>query len=209
MASTILNAKTREPHKSTGRALRREGQVPGIYYNSKRDVKYVQFDNIELMRLLNTEFALVELNVDGSALPCVIREIQRHPVRGNIVHVDLFGVEKDQSITVSVPVNIIGIAKGVKADGGTLDLLVHDLEVECLPANIPNHIDIDVTELGINDGIRVENIQIEGVTFTADPQLTVVHVMPPRVQEEAAVEAGAAEEVAEPEVITAKKEESE
>lgn len=207
MATTTLNAKIREPHKPTGKALRRDGQVPGIYYNSKRDVKYLQFDNIELLRLLNKEFALLELQVEGSVLPCVIREIQRHPVRGDVVHVDLFGVEKDQAIKVSVPVNVTGTAKGVKTDGGTLDVLVHELEIECLPADMPNHINIDVTELGLNDSYRVEHIQIEGVTFTADPQLAVVHVLPPRVHEEVAAEAGAV--AAEPEVISEKKAESE
>jgi large subunit ribosomal protein L25 len=208
MASTTLNAKTREPQKLTGRALRREGQVPGVYYNSKREVKYVQFDNIELLRLLNTDFGLVELKVDGDTLPCVIREIQRHPVRGNIVHMDLFGVEKDQKLKVSVPVSIVGIAAGVKSDGGTLDVLVRELEIECLPADLPNYIEVDVTNLGINDAIHLGDIKLKGIEFTADSQLTVAHVMSPRVQEEgAALEADAA--IPEPEVIKEKKVDSE
>ena len=209
MVSTTLSAKTRSPQKPTGRALRRDGQVPGVYYNSKREVKYVQFDSIELLRLLNTEFGLLTLEVEGEQLPCVVREVQRHPVRGDIIHIDLFGVEKDQTINVSVPVNVVGIAKGVKTDGGTLDVLVRELEIECLPENLPNFIELDVTELGINDSLRVESIQLEGVTFTADPQLAIVHVMPPRVQEEEAAEEGVVEETTEPEVISEKKEEEE
>jgi large subunit ribosomal protein L25 len=208
MPSTTINAKSRTPQKPTGRALRREGQVPGVYYNSNRDVRYVQFDNIVLSRLLKTEFGLLDLNVDGESLPCVIREIQRHPVRGNIVHIDLFGVQKDQILRVSVPVSIVGIAIGVKKDGGTMDVLTRDLEVECLPADLPNHIDIDVSQLAINDAIHLEDIKIEGVTFMAEPQTTLVHILPPRTQEEVAPVPGA-ETVAEPEVITEKKAEPE
>jgi large subunit ribosomal protein L25 len=208
MASTTINAKSRTPQKPTGRALRREGQVPGVYYNSKRDVKYVQFDNIVLSRLLKTEFGLLDLNVDGESLLCVIREVQRHPVRGNIVHIDLFGVQKDQVLRVSVPVSIVGIAIGVKTDGGTMDVLTRDLEVECLPADLPNHIDIDVSRLAINDSIHLEDLKIEGITFLADPQTTLVHILPPRIQEEVAAVPGA-EAVVEPEVITEKKAEPE
>jgi len=207
MASTTINAKSRTPQKPTGRALRREGQVPGVYYNSMRDVRYVQFDNIALSRLLKTEFGLLDLMVDGESLPCVIREVQRHPVRGNVVHIDLFGVQKDKILRANVSVNIIGVAKGVKTDGGTMDVTTRELEVECLPADLPNHIDVDVSNLAINDSIHLSDLKLEGITFLADLQTVIVHILPPRVQEEVAAAPGA-EAVAEPEVITEKKTET-
>jgi large subunit ribosomal protein L25 len=212
MSSTTISAETRAPQHQTGRALRRTGKVPGVYYTSKREVKYVEFDNIVLSRLLKSEFGLLELQLDGETLPCVIREVQRHPVHGNLIHIDLFGVQSDQLLKVRVQVNILGVAEGVKTDGGTLDVLIHELEIECLPAHLPSYLEVDVSKLEINDGIRIGDLSFDNITIHGDPSTTILHVMPPRLVEEVATTEEGEDEVAdsaEPEVITEKKEDSE
>lgn len=198
-----LSAEPRTPNAPKGHQLRKTGRVPGVYYTATREVKYVSFDKIELARLLRKETAVLDLKVSGQTLPCVIREVQRHPVFGNVVHMDLYGVDLSKKIRVHVPVHAVGIATGVKLQGGILDIVVYELEIECLPDAMPAHIDVDVTHLKVGDSVRIEDIQIPGVTVHGEAHSVVVHVSGKKAEDESAVPGAAA--VAEPEVIREKK----
>jgi large subunit ribosomal protein L25 len=133
----------------------------------------------------------------------MIRELQRHPVSRKPVHIDFVRVLMDVKITVSVPIEIVGIASGVKNEGGILDLVTREIEIECLPANIPAHIAVDVTHLAIGDAIRISELPpVEGVTIVDNPEKVVAHVAhPTREEEPVAVEAAAGAEPTEPEVL--------
>jgi len=208
MAETHVSAQQRDPNKSTNKALRRSGFVPAVYYNRDGVVRTLQFERNMLDNLLRKEIGLLKVEVDGEALDCIIRDVQRHPVSRDIVHVDLMGIVKGQKITAHIPVHVLGTAAGIK-EGGTLELVFRDLEIECEPANLPTHLDVDVTSLAMNEGLRISDLHFEGVTLLGDPNATVVHVIPPRAVEEVAAAAAPAAEAAEPEVIREKKTEGE
>jgi large subunit ribosomal protein L25 len=198
-----LAAEARTPNVPKGHQLRKTGRVPGVYYNAKRDVKYISFDKFELNRLLRKEMAVLDLKVGGESLPCVIREVQRHPVFGDIIHVDLYGVDLTQNVRVRIPVHAVGVAIGVKLQGGVLDTVLYEIEIEGLPDAIPTHVDLDVSELNVGDSIRFEDIKIEGVTIVGDPGSVVLHVSGKKAEEGEASEGAVS--AAEPEVIREKK----
>jgi large subunit ribosomal protein L25 len=206
MAETHVSAQPRDPNKGTCKALRRSGFIPAVYYNREGATRCLQFERNTLNNLLRKEVGLLKVDVNGEALDCIIREVQRHPVFRDIIHIDLMGIVKGQKITAHVSVHVVGTAAGLK-EGGALDLVLRDLEIECEPANLPTHIDIDVTNLHMNEGVKISDIHYEGVTIFGDPNSTVVHVVPPRVETEAAAPAAAT--AAEPEVIREKKTEGE
>ncbi len=152
------------------------------------------------------ENAIFLLKLAGSdqSRHAMIRELQRHPVSRKPVHIDFVRVLMDVKVTVRVPIEVVGVARGVKTDQGILDVVTREIEIECLPGNIPAHIAVDVSELGIGDAIRVAELPaLEGVTVVDNPEKVVLHVTHPmREEEPAAVAAeGAAAEPAEPEVL--------
>lgn len=203
-AHTTLSAEMRTPHEPKGHQLRKQGRVPGVYYNAKRDVKYVSFDRFELARLLRKETAVLDLKLGAQSLPCVIREVQRHPVFGDVIHVDLYGVDLTQKVRVHVPIHAVGVPYGVKLQAGILDVVIYEVEIECLPDAMPTRIDLDVTNLKVGDALRVEDIKLDGVAVLGDQHAVVVHVSGKKA--EVGEEGAAAESTsAEPEVIREKK----
>ena len=208
MAETRVSAQPRDPNTSTGKALRRSGFIPAVYYHPEGAVRCLQFERNTLDNLLRREIGLLKVEVDGEALDCIIREVQRHPVRRDIIHIDLMGIIKGQKITAHVPIHVTGTAAGIK-EGGTLELVFRDVEIECEPVNLPTHLDVDVTALHMNEGLRLGDLHFEGVTLIGDPNATVVHVIPPRTAEAEAAAVAPAAEAAEPEVIREKKTEGE
>lgn len=217
MATANLNATPRtETGKGAARKLRSAERIPGIVYGHHREPQALALDMRELERLLDQiapETTVVELQIDGRATRTLIREIQRHPYKRQILHVDFQELVAGEIVTVDVPIVLIGSAEGVRA-GGTLDVVLREITVEVDPANIPNHIDVDVSALGLNDSIHVRDLNVpEGVTVLDDEDATVCVVAPPRVEaEEPAAEAAAAEGAeapAEPELIRKPKAEEE
>jgi large subunit ribosomal protein L25 len=206
MAEIRITAQERDPRRRTNRALRRDGIVPGVYYNRKGEVRCLQFDRHALDSLLRKEIGVLRVDVGGELLDCIVREVQRHPVRRDILHIDLMGIVKGQKIRAHVPLYTTGTAPGIK-EGGVLELVIRELEVECEPAHLPTRVEVDVSQLQMNEGIRLGDLRIEGVVLMGDPQMTLVHVVPPRQVEEVA--AAPAAEVAEPEVIRERKAEGE
>ena len=216
MATANLNATPRaETGKGAARKLRRAQRIPGVVYGHRREPQSLAIDTRELERLLEQvapETTVVELQIDGRTTRTLIREIQRHPFKREILHVDFQELVAGELITVDVPIVLVGSPEGVRA-GGTLDMVLREITVEVDPSNIPNHVDLDVTALGLNDSLHVRDLKVaEGVTILDDMDATICVVLPPRVEAEApAAEAASegAEAPSEPELIRKAKEEGE
>jgi large subunit ribosomal protein L25 len=197
------------PRKGTGkgvaRSLRREGKIPAVIYGRGREPQALAVDTTALTRLLAQVAAattLVDVTVEGRpAVKALIREIQRNPVRpSDIIHLDLYEVHADEKITVEVPVKLIGVPEGVKNFGGVLDQIMHDIEIKVFPADIPEHIDVDVSALNIGQSIHVGDLSVEKIEIMNDARQTVCTVVAPRAEEVVAPVAEVAA-VAEPELI--------
>jgi large subunit ribosomal protein L25 len=208
MSTATLSATLRsESGKGAARALRRAGSVPAVIYGHKREPMSLSVSTRELERLLErvaTGTTVVELSIDGRVSRTLIREIQKHPFKKQLVHVDFQELVAGEMITVSVPLVIVGTSIGVRSFQGILDQTMRELEVEVDPSAIPNHIDVDVSALNIGDSIHVRDLNVPaGVRVLTDADASVVVVAAPKVNAaDAAAEAAAA---AEPEVLRAKK----
>ena len=210
MSTATLSATLRsESGKGAARALRRAGSVPAVIYGHKREPMSLAVPTRELERLLERVAAgstVVELSIDGKVSRTLIREIQKHPFKKQLVHIDFQELVAGEKITVSVPLVIVGISVGVRSFAGILDQTMRELEVSVDPSAMPNHIDIDVSALNIGDSIHVRDIVLPaGITVLSDPDASVVVVAAPKVNATDAADAAAATAAAEPEVLRAKK----
>ncbi|HEX2723068.1 MAG TPA: 50S ribosomal protein L25/general stress protein Ctc [Gemmatimonadaceae bacterium] len=210
MASANLSASVRaENGKGAARSLRRTGRIPAVIYGHGREPQPLSIDTRELEKLLShisAENTVIDLALDGASSRTIIREIQRHPFKRQILHVDFQELVAGEKIVVRIPVILMGVPDGVRMDGGILDQTMRELEVEVDPSNIPNHIEVDVTKMTIGSSLHVSDMTLpEGVEVVGDVDASVAVVSAPR----AAIEetAAATEEAtsAEPEVIRAKK----
>jgi len=208
-----LNARPRSGSgRSAASKLRSTGFVPAVIYGSRIQPRSLQVSRGEISALLSHaagENLLLDLqiNEDGKTEShlALLQEVQHHPVNGSIVHVDLLAVSQDEKLQSSVPVEPVGTAIGVKSFGGLLEQLVRQIEVECLPKDLPEVIRADVSHLGLGESLHISDLQLPaGVTAVADPSLTIFHVTAPRVEEETTA---SAEAPSQPEVIKEKKEE--
>lgn len=198
--------------KQAAKRLRREGRVPAVLYGGSAP-QDISVDPKAVLRMIaghEGSTQLLSLKVDGSAgaKMAIIRDMQFDPVSEDLLHVDLQEVRADRAINVRVAVHPVGEAIGVRDTKGILNLVLHELEISCLPANIPARIDADVTNLAIGDVLAVRDLTVpEGVRILNDPGQAVVTVSPPMAEEEAAAPAvaAAATATAEPEVLTERK----
>lgn len=212
MASANLSASARDNGgKGTARKLRSEGRVPAIVYGHGRDPQALSINTRELEKLLDhisAESTVIDLDIDGKASRTLIREIQRHPFKRQILHVDFQELVAGERISVSIPIVLMGVPDGVRMDGGILDQTMRELEIEVDPANIPNHVEVDVTRLTIGSSVHVRDIPLpEGVEVLDDEDASVCVVSAPRavIEETPVAEGAETEAAAEPEVIRAKK----
>jgi len=202
--SVTITARTRdETGKGAARTARREGRVPGILYGHGEESVALSVDARELQKLVSTisvDNTIVDLDMDGDSYKVLIRELQRHPFREDYLHIDFFHVAMDEKIHVEIPILLTGVSTGVKNKGGVLDHQLRELEVYCLPGNIPEKVELDVSELDIGDSIHVRDITLPDIEVLTDLDRSVVAVLAPtviEVEEEEEPE----EEVLEPEVI--------
>jgi large subunit ribosomal protein L25 len=210
MASAQLSANARENSgKGAARKLRSEGRVPAVVYGHGRDPQPLSINTRELERLLDhiaAESTVIDLDIDGKGARTLIREIQRHPFKRQILHVDFQELVAGEKITVRLPIVLMGVPDGVRMDGGILDQTMRELEVEVDPSSIPNHVEVDVTKLTIGSSLHVRDIPLpEGVEVMDDEDASVCVVSAPRAAVEEAAAEVEAEGAAEPEVIRAKK----
>ena len=185
MSVQVINAEIRtEAGKGVARKLRQNGRVPGIYYHSGSEPVMLSFEALDVFHLMNAPQGLVTLKFsDGREELAVAKEYSLHPVTDAILHVDFMGVTRGEKFTVSVPVNVTGEAAGVKK-GGSLEQLVHELEISVLPMNMPESIVVDVSELEIGDSIQIKDLDASNYEFTGDPEQTIVQIVETRAVEE-------------------------
>ncbi|MDE3053273.1 MAG: 50S ribosomal protein L25/general stress protein Ctc [Gemmatimonadota bacterium] len=190
------------------RKLRQSGQVPAIIYGHSREPQPLALNTREFEKLLDRiayASTVIELDIAGKTAMTLIREIQRHPFRKEIIHVDFQELVAGEKVTVSVPLVFVGVPDGVRNSGCILDQVMHEISIHVDPSMIPNHIDVDVTPLTIGHGLHVGDLKLpEGVEALDDEESTVCVVTAPKAAEEAPVaEAAAAapEAAAEPELI--------
>jgi large subunit ribosomal protein L25 len=177
--STQISVTSRTPgHSRDTRRLRREGRVPGVVYGGGQDPLSFSVDARDLRLALHGSGAVLDLSIDGEkAQPAVLKDAQRHPVRGEITHIDLLRVDLSQPIAAVVLVELVGgdDAPGVKADGGVLEHVTREVNIEALPADIPESVQADVSEGQVGDTITAESLQLpSGVTLLDDPAETVI-----------------------------------
>lgn len=215
MATASLSAKTRTG-LGTGdaRKLRQNGEVPAVIYGHGREPQSLTINTREIDRLLGQYSAgstVIELNIDGTVAKTLIREIQRHPVRRTIVHLDFQQLVAGEKITVSIPLKFVGTADGVRHSGGILEEIMHVVHLRVDPAEIPGHIEVDVTPLTIGHSIHVRDLKLPaGVTVLDDAGATVcVCAAPKTATEDTPGAEGAEGSAAEPELIRKPKPEDE
>jgi large subunit ribosomal protein L25 len=222
MAEIVVSAKGRsERGKNAARRLRREGMVPAVIYGGKGENLAVAVDPKALQKVLRSEAGrntILKLDIAGhGAANAILKSWQVDPIRESFLHADFYRIAMDVAIRVTVPIHVVGEARGVKVDAGILELVVRAIEVECLPGDIPGQIDVEVSDLAINQSLRVSDLQIPPkVKVLVSPDQVVVHVV--SVKEEVAPTAAAAPvaegeaaaaPAAEPEVIKKGKKEEE
>lgn len=174
----------RESGSRPMRRLRRDGVIPGVVYGLGADPVKVAVPWPELRKALNTEAgmnALISLTVDGDTQLSIVKDLQRHPVRRDVLHVDFQLIDRTKPLTVDVPINLIGRAEAVEAEKGIIDQLAYTLAVNARPGSIPTQIDVDISHLEIGMTVTVEEIALpEGVTTDVDPDTAVAVGSPTR-----------------------------
>ena len=211
MATAQLGAKARSgTGKGVARKLRQAGEIPGVIYGHGRAPQALTLNAREFDRLLSTvsvSSTVIELSFDGGMSRTLVREIQRHQFKKQIIHVDFQELVAGEKVTVDVPIVFIGTADGVKNSGGILDQVMHAITVHCDPSNIPNHIDVDVTPLAIGKSFHVSDLSVpQGVEVLSDPEATICIVSAPKASETPAAGVEVVEAAAEPELIRKTKE---
>jgi large subunit ribosomal protein L25 len=196
--------------KNEARRLRSRGRIPAVLYggggNASNETVSIEVDPRALMRILHSEAgynSLIALTLDGTETRVMVRECQLDPVTHRPLHADFYRVRMDRRVHVFVPIVLKGEARGVKQQGGLLDFVHREIEVECLPADIPEHVGVDVTELLVGQSLRVRDLTVDPRwTAVSEPDLMLVHVIMPKAEEAPpAAEAAAPAAPAEPEVI--------
>ncbi len=213
METTKLKASERKDFtKSETRRLRNEGYIPGVFYSKNNQPIHINVSDKAINPLVFTaKTHLISLQLEGhDEYECIIKDVQFDPVTDKLIHFDLLGLTKGEKIILEIPVRLTGTPVGVK-EGGIIQHVMHKIEVECLPRNIPEHITIDISGLKLNDSVHISDLKYDNIEFTDSQDSMIVQVTHAKIKEEVAPVAEAVvEETAEPEVISkGKKEEKE
>jgi large subunit ribosomal protein L25 len=217
MAKITVEATSRTDRgKNNARRLRSSGQVPAVVYGGKGDAQAVAVNTKQVTTILRSETGhntIFTLKLPGSELQAMVKDWQVDPLKGGLLHVDLVRIAMDVRMRVKVPVHTFGEPQGVKLQGGIFETVTREVEIECLPTDIPTEFRMDVSSLMIGDQLRAGDVQhdSEKIKILTDPQRVLVHVVALREEEEKPAEAVAAEAAtpAEPEVIKKGKKEEE
>ncbi len=201
--AVVATPRSGKFNKNAARRVRVEGKIPAVVYGAGQDAVAVAVDPRIITKILHSDSGhntIFDLDVTGSGMvKAMIVDWQNEPLKGHLLHIDLKRIAMDKAMRVSVPVQLVGIPTGVKTQGGILDHVLREVEIECLPGDIPSHLDVDVTGLEINQGIHVSDLPHMGsIKYITDDSLTVAHVT--AIREEAVAEAEAVATPAEPEV---------
>ena len=215
---TLVEAKPREATtKNAARRVRAAGAVPAVVYGAGKNAVSVSVDPKQISRILHSDSGhntIFDLQLDGEKTKAMIVDWQYEPIKGALLHIDMKRIAMDKRLKVKVPIQLKGEAFGVKTEGGILEQVTREVEIECLPADIPGHIDLDVTELKFGEVRRVKDLPHDTakIKFLTSEEAVVAHVVAVKEVVEPTPEAAAAEAAAapaEPEVIKKGKQETE
>jgi large subunit ribosomal protein L25 len=213
----LLEAQPRTPGtKNDARRVRKQGKVPAVVYGAGKSALPVSVDPRQVSRILHSETGhntVFDLALDGERTKAMIVDWQYEPIKGSLLHIDVKRIAMDQKLRVSVPIELVGEPAGVKQQGGILEQIAREVEVECLPGDIPNAIELNVAELVFGMVLRVENLpKSDKIKILSDPDQPVAHIITIKEEEVATADAVAGEAAAapaEPEVIKKGKQETE
>ncbi|UCD64365.1 MAG: 50S ribosomal protein L25/general stress protein Ctc [Candidatus Zixiibacteriota bacterium] len=176
------------PRASTGkgsaRRSRREGSIPGVVYGPEITPMSIEVTERAFRSALKEAAgtsAIFNLEVDGKKSKVIIRDLQRDPISSHVIHIDFHAISMNKPLHLSIPIRMTGVARGVKTDGGILQTTMRELEISCLPADIPEQVTVDVSDLGIGDSVHVRDLEIPNAKILDEPQRTVVVVAAPTV----------------------------
>ena len=215
MAQIIVEGAPRATRgKNEARRLRVAGRVPATLYGGKGEVLALAVNTKQVTAILRSESGhntLFQVDLGGKQEPAIVKDWQVDPVTGNLLHVDLLRIAMDVRMRVKVPVHTFGEPAGVKVQGGVYEVVTREVEVECLPADIPTEFKVDVSGLALNQSLRAGELPLDTkkLKLVTDPQTVLSHVVTLRAEEEKPVEAAVATVPAEPEVIKKGKKEVE
>lgn len=201
--AVVATPRTGKFNKNHARRVRVEGKIPAVVYGAGQDAVAVAVDPKVVTRILHSESGhntIFDLNVEGAAMvKAMIVDWQHEPIKGKLLHIDFKRIAMDKAMRVSVPVQLTGSPVGVRTGGGVLDQIMREVEIECLPGDIPDHLDVDVTNLELYGAIHISDLPHSGsIKFLGEDTALVAHVT--LVKEEAVADAAAAPAAAEPEV---------
>jgi large subunit ribosomal protein L25 len=184
MERTLKAMKRDSTGKESAHKVRASGRVPAVVYGHGAHPIHVTVDSRELFHLLHTDAGanvLVDLKVDSEDILTMPREIQRDHIRGRLLHVDFLRIDRHEKIAVQVPIHLVGDSRGVR-EGGVVEHHLWELHLECLPQEVPTHIEANIADLGIGDSLRVESLPVpSGATVLTSPEETVVSIVTPQV----------------------------
>lgn len=214
MAESLTLKVEPRPHSGTSaaRQLRREGRIPAVIYGHGHDAEALAVPKLEFDKILSgiSGSAVIDLKLGNRKLRALIREIQRHPTRAEVLHIDFLEVHAGEKLTVKSPIRLVGSPEGVRTQGGVLDQTMRELEIRVLPKDMPEFLELDVTDLLVGHSLHVKDIRVPNAEVIDDPEATVCTVVPPRVEvEPVAVAEEEEEEMLEPELIRKPKAEGE
>ena len=216
--SMLIKSEIREGFgKNVSRRIRREGRVPAVLYGPNTDNVALTLDKKDVIAILKSETGentLFKLAFDSEKRDAMIKDLQTDPVSDELLHVDLIQIVMDKVLRVDVRIELVGEAVGVKTEGGFVDFVSREIEVECFPQDIPEQIEVDISGLHLHQSIKVEDIvPSEAIKITSDPETVVVLIQSPTKEEEVVVEAEEEEEMMaeeeQPELIKKEKAEEE
>jgi large subunit ribosomal protein L25 len=203
-SEVVLNAELRSQMAKHAKYSRNQGMIPGVYYARGEQNLNIQVQALVLNKLVFTSEAhVIDLRLsDGSSRRCILRDVQFDPVSDKPVHFDLQGLKENEKLTMDIPIVLVGgVPKGVR-DGGMLQHVVHKVKISCLPKDMPEKIEVNVADLGINDLVHISDLSVPNVVILDNAENMVVGVIPPAVvKEEVPAEAVVEEALKEPEVV--------
>jgi len=200
MSESILNARRRMPSgKGGARQLRLSGSIPGVYYGHREQNIHFAVSSTDLIKLLRSRHRIINFQIEGEEVrACLIRELQRDPVDDRPYHIDLLAIHRDEKLTTSAPIRLIGTPTGVKTGSGVLEHGIVEVSLECLPSDIPEFVEVDVSSLSVGQSIHVKDLVIPNVRVLDDPGVMVAHISAPTVHKEETPVPEAGEAPAEP-----------
>jgi len=181
MSAIILKAQKREPGTKTAKALRAQGIIPGVYYAKGQDPIHFGVNALTLRPVVYTaEATMVKLDIEGKEHNCVLKDTMFDPVTDKLLHIDFLGVKAGESLKIEIPLHITGTSVGVK-EGGILEQVIHKVHAFVDPTAMPEHINIDVTNLKLNGAIHISDVNVPGVRITDRPENVIIACHLPKV----------------------------